>query len=368
MKKLYEKIRNLVLRDLEKEGESNDLSILLRALSILGTIHFFSFIFPIASIGHIVITLFLIFGIGIMMGVFICTYENRTMYGLWLYNILILFFCILMSMCIDWGLFFVPHIFTTILLVFYCIKLPIFRKIFYAGFCTVIMLALSIAHFFIPMRTSPPLIIKITLLTLNIIITFLSFTIVSYAFYLKYTKSEEKIIQYNKRLEHMVNTDALTTLWNRRAMNEHLSILVNKHNKYQADFSIAILDIDFFKKVNDEYGHGMGDFVLKSLSYLLKTFMDEKGHVARWGGEEFLLTFENMDYDQAIAFMEELRIRIEDQEFAFKDVKLHLTITAGIEEYYSDCGLDQTLSKADEKLYIGKTSGRNQIVSTYYSM
>jgi diguanylate cyclase (GGDEF)-like protein len=109
----------------------------------------------------------------------------------------------------------------------------------------------------------------------------------------------------------------------------------------------------------------MGDFVLKSLSYLFKTYMDGKGHIARWGGEEFLLTFENMDYDRAIRLMEELRSRVENQEFTFKDITLRITITAGIEEYRSNIGLDQLLTKADEKLYSGKTSGRNCVVSTY---
>ena len=368
MRKLYNKLKDFILRDLEKEGESNDLSVLLRLLSILGILHFFIMIFPIASIGNLLMTIFLIFSIGILLGVFICTYENRTMHGLWLYNSMIILYSILMSVFVGWGYFFIPMIFATILLAFFAIKLPIKRKIFYTAFCCIFTVALSIVYNFVPLRTAPPLTVKIILLVINITMTFLTFSIVAYAFYLKYIRSEEKIIQYNKRLEQLVNTDALTTLWNRRAMNEHLSILVNNYNKYQTDFSVTILDIDFFKKVNDEYGHGMGDFVLKSLSYLLKTFMEDKGQVARWGGEEFLLTFENMDYDQAISFMEELRVRIEDQEFAFKDVKMHLTVTAGIEEYHSNAGLDQVLTKADEKLYIGKTSGRNQVVSSYYSL
>lgn len=368
MKKLYFEIKDLLLKDMEKEGESNDLAVLLRLLSILGILHFLIMIFPIAYIGNLLMTLFLIFGIGIMLGALICTYENRTMHGLWIYNAIILLFSLLMSVCVGWGYFFMPMIFATILLVFYSIRPVLRHKLIYTIFCGIIMLVIAVGYNFIPLHTAPPFSIKLILLAFNIIMTFLSFTMIAYAFYLKYTKSEEKIIQYNKRLEQLVNTDALTTLWNRRAMNEHLSILVNNYNKYQTDFSVAILDIDFFKKVNDEYGHGMGDFVLKSLSYLLKTFMEEKGHVARWGGEEFLLTFENMDYDQAISHMEELRVRIEEQEFAFKDVKMHLTITAGIEEYHTNIGLDQVLTKADEKLYIGKTSGRNQIVSAYYSI
>jgi len=368
MTKLYSKIKEYILKDMEKEGASNDLAVLLRLLSVFSIFHFFIMIFLVAYIGNIAMTIFLIFSIGLLLGVFIFTYENRTIHALWLYNTVILFYTVLMSVFVGWGFFFIPALFITILLVFFSIQTAFRWKIFYVWFCGLFTLALAIVNHFIPMHTTPPLHIQIILNILNITMTFFMFAIVASAFYLKYMKSEEKIIQYNKRLEQLVNTDSLTALWNRRAMNEHLSILVNNYTKYQTDFSIAILDIDFFKKVNDEYGHGMGDFVLKSLSYLLKTFMEEKGQVARWGGEEFLLTFEDMDYDQAIGHMEELRVRIEEQEFAFKDVKLHLTITAGIEEYQMTTGLDQVLTKADEKLYVGKTSGRNQIVSSYYSM
>ena len=350
------------------EGPTNDLAVLLRVLAIFCIFHFLFLIFPIAYINNLYMTVFLIFGIGIMLGVLICTYENRTLAGLWLYNCVFLLYSFLMTVFIGWEYFFIPMIFSTILLVFFTISLTSRFRLFYTLFCCALTLTLANGHFFLPLHTTPPLNIRIIILTLSILMMFCSFSAIAYAFYFKYTKSEEKIIQYTKRLEQLVNTDALTTLWNRRAMNEHLATLAKNSGKYKSDFSVVILDIDFFKKVNDEYGHGMGDFVLKSLSYLFKTYMDGKGHVARWGGEEFLLTFENMDYDRAISYMETLRKRVEDQEFTFKDTTIRITITAGIEEYRSTVGIDQLLTKADEKLYLGKTSGRNRVVSAYTSV
>ena len=365
MKVLYDKIKDILLRDTEKEGESNDLSVLLRLLSIICIAHYFAMIFPLASTGNILMTLFLIFAVGIFLGVIIFTYENRTNSAVWLFNGLVMLICGLLSFFVGWEYFFIITAFSSILLTFFSIKIPINHKLIYSVATGFLLVLYCIGYHFIPLRTAPPTAIEILLTLLNISLSFCLFTMIAYAFYTKFMKSEEKIVQYNQRLEQLVNTDALTTLWNRRAMNEHLSILINNHNKYQTDFSLAILDIDFFKKVNDEYGHGMGDFVLKSLSYMLKTYMNGKGHVARWGGEEFLLTFENMDYEKAIKALEELRTRIEAQEFSFKDVTLHLTITAGIEEYHAGKGLDQTLTLADEKLYSGKTSGRNRIISSY---
>ncbi len=368
MKKYILQIQKTILKNAGNEGPSNDLSVLLRVLSIFCIFHFLFLIFPIAYISNLYMTIFLIFGIGIMLGVIICTYENRTPAGLWLYNGFFLLYASLMSIFIGWEYFFVPMIFSTILLAFFALSLSLRIRLFYTSFCCVLTLILANSHYFLPLHTTPPLKIQIAILTLSTLLMFGTFTVISYAFYLKYSKSEEKIMQYTNRLEQMANTDALTTLWNRRAMNEHLMTLSKNFDKHKADFSVVILDIDFFKKVNDEYGHGMGDFVLKSLSYLFKTYMDGKGHVARWGGEEFLLTFENMDYDRAISYMETLRKRVEDQEFTFRDTTIRITITAGIEDYHSNIGLDQLLTKADEKLYLGKTSGRNRVVSAYTSV
>lgn len=352
---------------MENEGQSNDLAVLLRVLSILCIFHFLFLIFPIAYIGNLFVTVFLIFGIGIMLGVMICTYENRTISALWLYNAVFLLYAVLMSIFIGWDYFFVPMIFSTILLTFFSIRLSIRLRLIYVSFCCTLTLLLADCYHLIPMHSAPPLKIRIAILTLSILMMFFSFTAIAYAFYLKYINSEEKVVLYNRRLEQLVNTDSLTSLWNRRAMNDHLATLIKSSGKLQADFSVVILDIDYFKKVNDEYGHGMGDYVLKSLSYLFRIFMEGKGHVARWGGEEFLLTFEDMDYEQAIRLTEELRSRVEQQDFTFKDTTIHITITAGIEEYRSNLGLDQLLTKADEKLYLGKTSGRNRVISSHTS-
>ena len=146
-------------------------------------------------------------------------------------------------------------------------------------------------------------------------------------------------------------------------MNEHLSLLENSFRKHQKSFAVAIMDIDFFKKVNDTYGHGMGDFVLKTLSALLKESMEGKGSVARWGGEEFLLTFEEMRYEEAVSLLNDIREKISIWDFSFKDVKIHLTITGGIEDYAMAESIDAVITKADMRLYTGKTGGRNRVVS-----
>jgi hypothetical protein len=107
---------------------------LLRLLAILSLLHFFAMIFPVAYIGNLMMTVFLIFSIGILLGAFICTYENRTMHSLWLYNTVILLYGILMSVFVGWGFFYIPILLITILLTFYSLKLRIKWKLFYACF------------------------------------------------------------------------------------------------------------------------------------------------------------------------------------------------------------------------------------------
>ena len=256
-----------------------------------------------------------------------------------------------------------PTAFITIMVYFFSLNIPIRKKIHYAVFMSVYLNALAILKGKLPLQAEISGHAAMFILIFNIFFSTLAFSYVAYAYYQKFMASEAKILQYNKKLEQMASTDALTSLWNRRAMTQHLSMLSQQYVKHHMNFCVAILDIDFFKHVNDEHGHGMGDYVLKSLSYILKSSMEGRGQVARWGGEEFLLTFENTELDRAYKLLDQIRARIAEQEFTFKDVSLHLTITGGIEEYSMTESIDAIITRADEKLYRGKTSGRNQIVA-----
>ena len=193
--------------------------------------------------------------------------------------------------------------------------------------------------------------------------TFLTFAMVASAFYLKYMKSEEKIIQYYKRLEQLVNTDALTTLWNRRAMNEHLSILVNNHNKYQTDFSVTILDIDFFKKVNDTYGHQYGDYVLKTVAELMKQSFRKTDLLYRYGGEELIMIMPETNIEGALIPVQRLRRMVEEYDFEYNGVKAKVTVSIGLTMNYQNLSSSaEILKTADEALYRAKEGGRNRVV------
>ena len=120
-------------------------------------------------------------------------------------------------------------------------------------------------------------------------------------------------------------------------------------------------DIDFFKKVNDVYGHACGDQVLIEISQIMKKNLKGKGFVCRWGGEEFLIVYRDHKVEKAVKELEKLLQEIRETEIEYQQEKVHVTMTFGMVQGTMDTP-DSMLSEADQKLYIGKQNGRNQIV------
>lgn len=366
MKKLFKNLYDFLQRDVGDESQSNNLSVLIRILSLVGIINYILDLFLIMTSHMIVLCFILLFGAGLLIGALICSYENHTSLSCVLYSTVVNILSILLTLTMGLSKSFLPMIMITALLAFYSLKLSNAFKRNYMIICGILYFATSLFYDQMPHLHEPTKYISIALLFLNLVHFCLTLAIIGFSFCQKFFQSEEKILQYNKKLQQMVSTDALTSLWNRRAMNEHLVKLQSDYTRHQKEFSVAIMDIDFFKSVNDTYGHGMGDVVLVRLSEILREHMKGHGHVARWGGEEFLISFEDMTFEKAITMMEKLREKVSKETFSQDDVSLNITITAGIEEYGFRSTLDTLLTKADEKLYKGKTNGRNQTVSSLF--
>lgn len=174
---------------------------------------------------------------------------------------------------------------------------------------------------------------------------------------------ECRLQEYNKELQHIASTDPLTKLWNRFRMLDYVSRCLKRYNRGEIQFmSVAIGDIDYFKRINDTYGHECGDEVLRRMAELFREHMDGIGAVARWGGEEFLFLFENMNGDDAWNELSKLQLRINRLEIPYEDQVLHVTMTFGLTEYDPHISTDANIKQADDRLYRGKESGRNRIV------
>lgn len=170
-------------------------------------------------------------------------------------------------------------------------------------------------------------------------------------------------VNMQQSLRALVEQDALTGLNNRRYADKRLHQLISENHSKDTSFTIAIGDIDFFKKVNDTYGHEAGDVVLKGVAGLIKKCVDQCGYASRWGGEEFLFVFEKISYKQSVkalhAFLDELR----NTTFMYNETPIRVTMTIGVAVCHPNDNLNILLKYADDKLYKGKTEGRNQIVT-----
>lgn len=195
---------------------------------------------------------------------------------------------------------------------------------------------------------------------MNIFTSFWCVALVCYVYSRDSQHLEGKLIEYNKILRQQASTDTLTGLSNRRSANEFIEKLIKRND--EKGFCVCMCDIDFFKRVNDSYGHDIGDKVLAGVAQALVENVTEECLVSRWGGEEFLIVFPNMNGDEARTILDTIRSRIKKIQFDTGSRTFSITITYGLAEYGFDGNADAVVKEADGKLYIGKESGRDQIV------
>jgi diguanylate cyclase (GGDEF)-like protein len=166
----------------------------------------------------------------------------------------------------------------------------------------------------------------------------------------------------NKELYRLSITDKLTNIYNREKLDSVLKDEMNKALRYNSVFSVILIDIDFFKKVNDTYGHQVGDDVLKETASLLLNNIRNTDVVGRWGGEEFLVICPNTDIKGAQNLAWKLNNII--NKYSFTTYPPQLTISAGVASYIDGIGkFDEIISNADKALYQAKDEGRNKVVS-----
>jgi two-component system cell cycle response regulator len=161
-------------------------------------------------------------------------------------------------------------------------------------------------------------------------------------------------------------TDALTGLYNRRYMESHLGTLVNYAAHRGKAISLLVIDIDFFKAVNDTHGHDVGDQVLKEFSRRIRKNIRGIDMACRLGGEEFVLVMPETDMAEAYIIGERLRLAVSGQDFAIAGIgdNLSITVSIGIAALEgADDSADALLKRADKALYRAKRDGRNRVVS-----
>ncbi len=164
----------------------------------------------------------------------------------------------------------------------------------------------------------------------------------------------------NKEYEVMASTDALTGLYNRYKFSELYVSSYTSMVQRKNHMSLIMLDIDFFKKVNDSYGHNIGDKALIQVSHTLLRTVRNIDIISRWGGEEFIVLLPTVDLTQAVKLADKIRVNIYNQEI---DVIGHVSVSIGVSEVYEGEVMQDAIKRADEALYLAKKSGRNCVKS-----
>lgn len=172
--------------------------------------------------------------------------------------------------------------------------------------------------------------------------------------------AHETLRQKTNELEHISITDSLTGVFNRRHIDAVFELELKRSARHDRDLSIILLDIDFFKVVNDTFGHPIGDAVLKQFAVLVKNNIRATDILGRWGGEEFLIVCPEINLQNAVHMAWTLCRRIESEVFGEAGIQ---TASLGVTSYRKEDNTQAMISRADKALYLAKSKGRNQVES-----
>ncbi|MEO0224353.1 MAG: GGDEF domain-containing protein, partial [candidate division WOR-3 bacterium] len=168
-----------------------------------------------------------------------------------------------------------------------------------------------------------------------------------------------------KEVEELSRIDGLTSLYLRRYIIKKLQEETIRSYRYNTPYSLLMIDIDFFKKVNDTYGHLIGDKLLVSLASIFKETVGGRGLISRWGGEEFLILLPYTDKKEAYKVAEIIRKKVEENKFYFNGININITVSIGVSSFPEDGNdFNQIISVADSMLYEAKRAGRNKVISS----
>ena len=324
------KILDLIFEDVKNENETKKTAVTLRISALIFIGYFLCLMAVFCSMGDWMnVGGCLVCGVCYVLS-FYTTYLDHTRESAWISQILMIVWIILFIVMFGWDCGVQHYLFAFLALNFTVSTAGERRKVLNAvGACALRLALYAYARNFKPYSPLDPG-ISVLIQILNTI---------------------------------FISVDALTGLWNRRSMWEYIRAVEYDYEIGNAGFvSIAIADIDFFKRINDTYGHDAGDEVLKAVAELFMDKMKTYGRVCRWGGEEFLFVFYGRNGDAAYDVLQEIYDEIHRLTVSYENEEIRITMTFGLEEYDKNDGMEMAIRRADEKLYQGKETGRDKIV------
>ncbi|PCI59851.1 MAG: hypothetical protein COB35_10555 [Gammaproteobacteria bacterium] len=175
-------------------------------------------------------------------------------------------------------------------------------------------------------------------------------------------KTNDELVTLNEQLYELATTDNMTQLFNRRHFIESTQMQIAQQHRTHIASALLMIDIDYFKNVNDTYGHAMGDRAIINIAKILRKNLREYDIVGRLGGEEFAMYLSQCPIVKAQDIAERLRAKVADEKVSFQRKEISLTISIGISTVADDDDIHQVLLRADKALYQAKNSGRNRVV------
>lgn len=366
------KIASVIFKDVTGANESNRVSFIVRINSLMMCVYFLIWISVFGITARYINTGICFLGMSAYAFSTYLTYKNRNTAAVLLYSAVTVVWMFRFVIQWGWECGIQHFVFVLLVLVFVASYRPFKEKILASIAVFLIRMLLYSWHItFEPFeQLSKP--ISVTFQIINIVSIFLSLIVILSIFTRDKMATEAKLAQYNRQLKAVAEHDHLTGLLNRRSgMNEMVAKIMS--GDFNTGMSIAMADIDHFKKINDTYGHEAGDEVLKKLAKLFEEFMISYGIAIRWGGEEFVFVFDDTNLDDAFVALDGLRFKISTLDILWKGERIPVTMTFGVTDVNvmvsaSDTELDivnrinQAIDEADKKLYMGKESGRNKVV------
>lgn len=353
------KLYRVICKDTGELNESSRLIAAVRMLTL--TMIFYSLVNSVLCLltGHEGGMVFCQISTVFFLIIFALSYHKRTFVSFCILNLYILAWIIFNIYMFGWNIGVQHFILTLLVFCFFAKYKHATAKTAYAA----ALCALRIYLFFYCQRNTPVITLSTqannTFQIVNTLAIFWSIALLSYIFSTDTQAMEGKLIEYNEQLKEQASLDPLTGLHNRRSTIEYLDDLL-KAPDHQISFSIC--DIDFFKHVNDTYGHDVGDLVLRKIAQTFKKELPPNTFISRWGGEEFLLTFPTLNGDETMAVLGILKQKIKEIVFDGGTENFSISMTFGIVEYDYHSDLATLLKQADEKLYLGKKNGRDRII------
>jgi len=181
----------------------------------------------------------------------------------------------------------------------------------------------------------------------------------------QFNELQETVTKLQKELQNVKeerNLDYLTSVLNRRAFDQELEKIEKKHQMFGTNYAVVFYDIDYFKSINDNYGHDCGDAVLRTFAGVLKGLTRQEDVLARYGGEEFVVLLNYSEENELVKYLKRVKELIANSNFNYKNHSIELKFSAGL-SFRRKYGTSlETLQKADELLYIAKNTGRDRII------